>query len=114
MKTLYISGNSNIVIDQENNSCNKLERCRQGIDDIFLIKEPMHVVYGYGEKHHEADVEPNDIVITFYGDEFDTRMIVVKNEDWANNLIAYDKKMQEQKERWAAEKCCDCESCKKG
>jgi hypothetical protein len=78
----------------------------------------MHVVYGCGEKHHEADVEPNDIVITFYVDDFDTRMIVVKNEDWANNLATYEKKLQEEKERWAAERknldinCCDCESCK--
>lgn len=116
MKTLYISTNNNILIDTENNTCNTLKRSRQGIDDIFLVKEPMHVIYGYNDKHHEADVEPNDIIVTFYADEFDKRMIVVKNEDWANNLIAYEKKEQEEKERWAksqAEKCCDCDNCAK-
>lgn len=116
MKTLYITGGSNIVVDSDNNYCNRYERTRSAIDDVYLVKEPMHVVYGFGEKHKEVDVEPNDIIVTFYTDEFDTKMIVVKNEDWTNNLLAFEKKQQEEKERWAAEKAdegCNCESCGK-
>ena len=111
MKTLYISAGSNILVDIENNTCGKLNRRIQGIDDIFLAKEPMHVVYEYNDKHHEADVIPNDIIITFYNDKFEKRMVVVKNEDWVNNLTAYEKMEQEEKERWANSKCCDCDTC---
>lgn len=49
MKTLYITRGNNIVVDKESNTANKLKTCRQSIDDIFLVKEPMHVVYGSGE-----------------------------------------------------------------
>jgi len=40
-------------------------------------------------------------------------MIVVKNDQWAENLIEYKKKEQEEKERWAEAKSCDaCPNCK--
>lgn len=110
MKTLYIS-RRNILIDSENNSCDSIPSSRAGIEDIYLAKEPMRVVYGLGNCHKEADVEAGDIIVTFYVDDFKTKMIVVKNEEWADIILDYEKKQQEEKERWAAKNQCDnCEA----
>ena len=111
MKTLYITNNSNILIDTENNSCNTLRCDRGGVNDVFLVDEPMHIVYGYGEHHRELDAEAGDIIITFYSD-FINKLIIVKNEDWKNNLIDYRKQEEEEKLRWAAQKNCEaCDQC---
>ena len=102
MKTLYISRGNNILIETENNTANKLESSRQGIDNLFIAKEPMHVVYGYGEDNEEFDVDTNDIIITFYPKEFKNKALVIKNEKWLENITEYDKAQQEEKERWAS------------
>ena len=48
MKTFYISRGSNILVDAETNKCDRVPSDRQSIESIYLVKEPMHVVYGYG------------------------------------------------------------------
>lgn len=110
MSTLYLTRSNNMIVDVENNTANRLTCCPQRIDDIFLVKEPMHVVYGYGEYSKEFDVEPNDLVITFYGD-FKEKAIVVKSEEWAKNIIAYNEAQERQKEEWAAKQPCECADC---
>ena len=105
MKTLYLTRGSNILVDTENNTADSLQLVRQGIDHIYLAEEPMHIVYGAGEVHEEADAEKGDIIITFYSDTFKKQLVIVKNnEDWVNNIVEYRKKEQEEKERWA-KKC---------
>lgn len=104
MKTLYITRGNNILIDTENSAANKIETCRQGIDCVYVAKEPMHVVYGVGEYSKEFDVDANDIILTFYPKEFKNQAIVVKNAEWLENILEYEKKMEEEKMRWAASK----------
>ena len=101
MKTLYITRSNNILIDTENNTSDKIETARQGIDTVYIAKEPMHVVYGHGEYKREFDVDANDIIITFYPKEFKHQAIVVKHAEWAENILEYAKEMQAEKERWA-------------
>lgn len=118
MKTLYLTRGNNIVIDQEENTVDKLSSARQGIDYIYLVKEPMHVVYGYGDQQQEFDVKKNEIIVVFYTNVFKNKVVVVKNKQWADNLLEYEKKEQEQKEAWAAKNiaescdsaCVNCES----
>lgn len=114
MKTLYISNNSNILIDTEENTANSLDSQREAIQRIYLAEEPMHVVYGSGEYKREVDVKKDDVIVTFYTDDFENRIVVVKSKDWANNLKKYNKRQQEIKEKWAAaesNKCkCECDS----
>lgn len=122
MKTLYITRGNNIVVDTENNTVDRISCDRTAIDDLYRIKEPMHVIYQRGEYKREADVVPGDLVITFYDNDFLHQMIVVKNSDWAETLDAYEKQQQEEKERWAAKqklendlpdcdnKCCEAQS----
>lgn len=102
MKTLYLTkGGSNILIDPENKKANKISYQRQSIDSIFVVKEPMHVIYGCGEYEKEVDVEEGDIIVTFYHKVFKNQMVVVNSKDWSENLIEYERKEQEEKELWA-------------
>lgn len=117
MRTLYVTRGNNIIIDPDTNEVDKLVSDRAAIDYIYLIDKPVHVVYGKGDKRVEADADKGDIVITFYENVFDKQMIVIKNEDWMNNILGYRKKLQEEKERWASKKdsvteCESCENCK--
>ena len=113
MKTLYISNGSNILVDTEENTVNQLDGQREAIQRIYLAEEPMHVIYGRGEYKREVDVKKDDIIVTFYTDDFENRIVVVKNKDWANNLKKYNKRQQEIKEKWAADAGDNCSECVK-
>ena len=95
MKTLYLVNNCNILVDAENSTADRLQSARQGINNIYLVKEPMHVVYGCGEKHMEADVDVDNIIIAFYESTFDNPIVIVKNDKWADNIKAYEKSEEE-------------------
>ncbi len=112
MKTLYISGGANIWVDTENDTCGQMESQREAIQRIYLAEEPTHIVYSCGDYTRELDVKKDDIVLTFYTDEFENRIVVVKSKDWVNNLKKYNKHQQELKEKWAAEnEAKKCEGC---
>lgn len=112
MKTLYINNTCNIIIDSENESCGHLSSQREAISSVYLVEEPMHVIYGEDENRKEFDVKKDDIIIRFYEEHFPNRAIVVKNKDWAKNIKDYNKYQQELKEQWAAKRSeCECDSC---
>lgn len=112
MKTLYITRGNNIVVDNETNTANRLNEDRSAINAIYLVKEPMHVVYGFGENHTEQDVEEGDIIVVFYDNTFKNQLVVVKNnERWVENIKEYNKEMQAEKERWAKSHAGECEDC---
>ena len=74
----------------------------------------MHIVYQSGPKKEETDVETGDIIVTFYTDEFDKRMIVVKSEDWKNNILSYEEKIRKSKNiltELDEYKCDACDAC---
>lgn len=120
MKTLYLSNSSaNIVVDQEANTCDTMNRCLESIRSIYLVDEPMHVVYQYGDKRRELDVEKDDIIVTFYSSDFSEPIIVAKSADWVKNIRDYNAAEQKRKEDWAAKQSiadirecdCDCDAC---
>jgi hypothetical protein len=117
MKTLYLTSNSNIIIDAENNSVDKIDSERECISRIYMANEPTHVIFGEGEFKKEFDVKKDDIIITFYacGVDWPNRVVVAKSKDWVANFKANRKAEQKAKEEWAKnkadlEKCCgDCD-----
>lgn len=120
MKTLYLTdGGSNIFVDPENNECGRIDCQRESISRIYLVDNDMHVVYQAGEYKKEFDVVPNDIIVTFYTNDFKNKVVVVKSEDWVENLKTYNEEEQKRKEEWAKKQkeqdmCgCDapCDSC---
>lgn len=108
MKTLYLTRGNNIAVDIETNDVNRINTQRMAIDYVYLADEPMHVVYGDGDVKQEFDVEKDDIIVTFYADAFVNPAIVVKNSAWVENLKEYNKREQEEKERWAKGQAIDC------
>lgn len=109
MKTLYIANGSNICVDVENDTAEMLDSERESIQRIYLAKEPMHVVYTSGEYRREFDVKKDDLIITFYGDAFQERVVVAKSKDWVKNLKEWREREQQIKEEWAEKnaQCCD-------
>ena len=116
MNTLYISRTGRIMLD-ENNNPKPFDRSRTSIDDVFFIKEDTKVVFERGEYKAELEAKAGDIVVTFYEEQFPNKVIVVNNEQWKENLEAYEVWEQDAKLKWAEKKsdpCCDCECCCKG
>lgn len=114
MKTLYMTPGTNIVVDTDNNKASQLDSAPQSINRIYMADDDMHLVFDSGEQHIETDVTAGDIIITFYASQFKYRMIVVKSNEWVENITLENERNQKIREEWAAKKLaesCDCESC---
>lgn len=119
MKTLYLTSNSNIIVNTEDNSVDKIDSERESISRIYMANEPMHVVFGEGEFKKEFDVKKDDIIITFYacGTDWPHRVVVAKSKEWIANFKANHKAEQKMKEEWAKKqaasdpKCEECDRC---
>ena len=115
MKTMFIKEGVNMTVDLDTNEISSIPSAREAIQRIYVAPEKMHVIYQTGKHREEADVEKDDVIVTFYTDEFDKRMIVVKSEEWIKNLESYEKRMAEANAKMAENdgclKCCDCETC---
>lgn len=120
MKTMFIKEGINMTVDFDTNEVSSIPSAREAIQRIYVAPEQMHVIYQTGKHREEADVEKNDVIVTFYTDEFDKRMIVVKSEEWIKNLESYEKRMEEARRNNAkameqnlgdCPKCHDCETC---
>lgn len=112
MKTLFIREGMNMTVDPETNEIGSVSSAREAIQRIYVAPEPMHVIYQSGQRREEADVEKNDVIVTFYTDEFDKRMIVVKSEEWIKNIEGYEKRMEDARAKKLEEcnSCCDAPS----
>ena len=120
MKTLYLTQSpGNIIMDDETKSVDRLESIdRYNIREIFPIKEPTKVVYGFKGNTEEVYAEEGDILIEFYDRPGYTKHVVVVNsKDWLENITANIEYEQKQKEEWAAKiedglvpNCSDCEN----
>lgn len=114
MKTMFIKEGTNMTVNLETNEIGSIPSAREAIQRIYVAPEPMHVIYQSGQRREEADVEKDDVIVTFYTDEFDKRMIVVKSEEWIKNIEGYEKRMEEVRSKSEASvKCADpsCEKC---
>ena len=118
MKTMYIKEVYNMTVDFDTNEVGSITSSREAIQRIYVAPEPMHVVYQNGDRKEEADVEKDDVIVTFYTDEFDKRMIIVKSAEWTANITAYEKRMEDAKMKQAEQCCgtcdapCCCDECK--
>ena len=84
---------------------------RQGVDYVLMVDEDCTVKCGGVTKEAEA----GDIVVKFYEDQYPNKFIIVKNEEWKQNILAYRESNQKQKEEWAKSKnnscVCECKDC---
>lgn len=112
MKTLYLTSNgTNICIDTENQTAEMLDTEREAIARIYLAKEPMHIVYQAGLYKREMDVDTDDIIVTFYTDEFKNRIIKVKSDEWVENLTSWRKAKDDVEKMCGAYSECESPCC---
>lgn len=120
MKTLYLTNSTaNIIVDTDTNKVSKLEYAdRYDIQNLFLVEEPMHIVYECGETHVEKDAKKGDIIVCFYSNEyFKDPVSIIKSKEWAKGIKSRREAEQKAKEEWAKknagneEPCCDCCCC---
>lgn len=120
MKTLYLTNSTaNIIVDTDTNKVSKLEYAdRYDIQNLFLVEEPMHIVYECGETHVEKDAKKGDIIVCFYSNEyFKDPVSIIKSKEWAKGIKNRRDAEQKAKEEWAKknagneEPCCDCKCC---
>lgn len=104
MKTMYIANNTNVVVDTEKQEFDNISSEREAISHIYIIPEKMNIVVKNGENKVEFEADTDDILITFYESAFDVPAVIVKSKDWLNNIKGYNRKIQEEKERWAEQK----------
>lgn len=104
MKTLYLTnGGCNIYVDPETNEVGKLiDEDRYGIRSVYLIEEPMHVVYQCGERKEEIDAKKGDLLIQFYDNDYNKYVLdTIKTKQWSANIKNRRKIEQKEKEEWA-------------
>ena len=120
MKTLYLTNSTaNIIVDTDTNKVSKLEYAdRYDIQNLFLVEEPIHIVYECGETHVEKDAKKGDIIVCFYSNEyFKDPVSIIKSKEWAKGIKNRREAEQKAKEEWAKknagneEPCCDCACC---
>ena len=120
MKTLYLTNSTaNIIVDTDTNKVSKLEYAdRYDIQNLFLVEEPIHIVYECGETHVEKDAKKGDIIVCFYSNEyFKDPVSIIKSKEWAKGIKNRREAEQKAKEEWAKknagneEPCCDCCCC---
>lgn len=117
MKTLYLTNScTNIAVDKDTDEVTRVDaEGRYGIRDIYYITEPMHVVYGYHDKHDEIDVNPGDILIQFYDESSNKHILAVANSEmWAENILYKQELMKKEREQEELAQtptggdCCEC------
>ncbi len=109
--------------DEENEEFNvtSLKSKPIGIDTIYVAPENSDLEYTDPKdgKVITKSVKKNDIIITFYRDDFDTPFVVIKSKDWLKAFDNYDEAEQKRKEKWAADRaevcgdtpCVSCDKC---
>lgn len=111
MNTLYITTSGQVLLD-ENNKVSPKYRDRNSVDDVYYLDNDTKIVYKKGETDVELEGKAGDIVVTFYESKFPNRVVIVRNEEWSENLKTYKEIEEKEKAEWAAKKPADCgDSC---
>lgn len=113
MRTLYISETGRILLD-ENNTPHAVNHSREAVNNVFFLKEDTTVIYSKNGESKTINAKAGDIVVSFYEEKFPNKIIVVNNNEWKENIEAYDAWEQKRKEEWAKNhsenpNCCECD-----
>lgn len=125
MKKIINIDRKPIMVDTETAFVTSIDRSTRGIDDVYVIPEDAHIEWRsrvFPDKTIEADVNKDDILVTFYDKDLGTDFVIIKSTDWLNALNNAADADQKRKEEWAAKQkenkfmaldCEDacCESC---
>ena len=125
MKKIINIDRKPIMVDTDTAFVTSIDRSTRGIDDVYVIPEDAHIEWRsrmFPDKTIEADVNKDDILVTFYDKDLGTDFVIIKSNDWLKALNTAKEADQKRKEEWAAKQkenkpeslpCGDacCESC---
>lgn len=119
MKTLSFIGtgrynNRPVLIDFNKQTVDMIDSIRCSINDCYIVPEDLEVRYKKDGKYIVTKASKGDIIVTFYREEWVINpVIVVKNKEWKENILAYIKRQEAQKsaELVEANYCSCCDKC---
>lgn len=119
MKKIVNLNRTPILLNSEGLKAQKLEGIRYGLDSAYIVPEDatIHWESAVSDNVFDEDVKKNDIIITFYDTKYSKDYVVIHSDEWIKLVEERNKKVQEDKERWAeahtnnCEQCKDCEEC---
>ena len=105
MKKIINIDRKPIIVDTETAFVTSVDRSTRGIDDVYVIPEDAHIEWRsrmFPDKTIEADVNKDDILVTFYDKDLGTDFVIIKSNDWLKALNNAADADQKRKEEWAA------------
>lgn len=124
MKQIFIGDNGIAGFDPETNEMFDVNRQPDRINNLLVIEEPTKVIVrNYNGNQYTLDAEKGDLVITFYANDYEKRAVLIKSEDWYNNIIKLAELEAKREQEWAAKRAekiiddapkCEADNCEKG
>ena len=105
MKKIINIDRKPIIVDTDTAFVTSIDRSTRGIDDVYVIPEDAHIEWKsrmFPDKTIEADVNKDDILVTFYDKDLGTDFVIIKSNDWLKALNTAADADQKRKEEWAA------------
>lgn len=105
MKKIINIDRKPIIVDTETTFVTSIDRSTRGIDDVYVVPEDAHIEWRsrmFPDKTIEADVNKDDILVTFYDKDLGTDFVIIKSNDWLKALNNAADADQKRKEEWAA------------
>ena len=105
MKKIINIDRKPIIVDTEAAFVTSIDRSTRGIDDVYVIPEDAHIEWRsrmFPDKTIEADVNKDDILVTFYDKDLGADFVIIKSNDWLKALNTAAEADQKRKEEWAA------------
>ena len=104
MKKIINIDRKPIMVDTDTAFVTSIDRSTRGIDDVYVIPEDAHIEWRsrmFPDKTIEADVNKDDILVTFYDKDLGADFVIIKSNDWLKALNTAAEADQKRKEEWA-------------
>lgn len=102
-----------VIVDTDTCDIKALPTQCRGIDEVYVIPEDSTIVWEdpfSNDNPTEIDVKKDDILVTFYERRLGKSFVVIRSNEWLGMLDNYNKRIQEEKEKYAL-KCRETDEC---
>ena len=90
--------NRPVLIDFNKQTVDMIDSIRCGISDCYIVPEDLEVRYKKDGKYIVTKASKGDVIVTFYREEWVINpVVVVKNKEWKENILAYIKRDEARK-----------------
>lgn len=90
--------NRPVLIDFNKQTVDTIDSIRCGISDCYIVPEDLEVRYKKDGKYIVTKASKGDVIVTFYREEWVINpVVVVKNKEWKENILAYIKREEARK-----------------